>query len=316
MQNLAVSFGTETGPVRAVNDTSFKIDAGETLALVGESGSGKSVTALSILKLLGDAGHIDQGSIFFDGRDLAGVDEREMRRIRGNRISMIFQEPMTSLNPVIQVGRQVAEPLVLHRGLSWADALREAESLLRKVAIPDPESRLRAYPHQLSGGMRQRIMIAMALACGPELIIADEPTTALDVTVQAQILALLKALTDESGAAMLLITHDLGVVARYADRVAVMYAGRIVEAAPARELYAQPRHPYTEALLRSVPRLDSPEDHRLAAIEGQPPDLAHLPPGCAFAPRCPQRFGACTERRPEATALTSKHTVACLHHES
>ncbi|MEQ8691490.1 MAG: ABC transporter ATP-binding protein, partial [Pseudomonadales bacterium] len=226
IDDLAVSFNTEFGYVRAVNGVTLDLSAGETLAIVGESGSGKSVTALSMLKLLGDAGRIEHGSILFAGEDLVGADEKHMRSIRGNQISMIFQEPMSSLNPVIPIGKQVAEPLVLHRGMDWPEALDQAAELLAKVAIPDARARLTDYPHQLSGGMRQRVMIAMAMSTRPQLIIADEPTTALDVTVQAQILELLKDLTRESGAAMILITHDLGVVARYAERVAVMYAGR------------------------------------------------------------------------------------------
>lgn len=314
INGLTVSFRTETGRVYAVNDTSLHVDPGETLAVVGESGSGKSVTALAILRLLGEAGRIDQGSIHLEGEDLTALSELEMTRIRGNRISMIFQEPMTSLNPVIQVGRQVAEPLVLHQGLTWAQGLERAHDLLAKVAIPDPGARIREYPHQLSGGMRQRAMIAMALACSPRLIIADEPTTALDVTVQAQILALLKDLTVETGAALILITHDLGVVARYADRVTVMYGGRIMETAKATNLYRDPRHPYTRGLMNSIPSLDGPVGAALSTIEGQPPDLAHPPPGCPFAPRCSQRQEQCEKQVPPLRR-DGERDIACVRHD-
>ncbi len=300
VRDLSVSFrGAHGRVVRAVDAVSFDVDPGETLAIVGESGSGKSVTALSILRLVPQPpGHLDGGSIHFKGENLLALDDAGIRAIRGNRIAMIFQEPMSSLNPVLTVGMQVGEPIREHRGTPWRETVREVVSLLGRVAIPDAASRLDSYPHQYSGGMRQRVMIAMSLAMTPELIIADEPTTALDVTVQAQILALLKRLTRETGAALILITHDLGVVARYADRVAVMYAGRIVETAPARELYARPRHPYTRGLLDSVPRLDSDRRRRLVPIEGQPPDLGHLPAGCAFAPRCSRVMERCLVERP------------------
>ncbi len=312
IEDLSVSFRTEDGRLTAVQSVDLTVEAGETLAIVGESGSGKSVTALAILRLLGEAGRIDRGCIRFDGEDLAPLSAAQMRAIRGNSISMIFQEPMSSLNPVITVGRQVAEPLVLHRGMAWSAALTQAEELLRQVAIPDPGARLAEYPHQLSGGMRQRVMIAMALACSPKLIIADEPTTALDVTVQAQILALLKSLTQATGAALMLITHDLGVVARYADRVAVMYAGRIMETADARTLYANPQHPYTHGLMASIPSLDGPVTSLLPTIEGQPPDLARLPPGCPFEPRCDQAMDACRAARPPLLPMTPGHAHACL----
>ena len=315
IKDLSVSFGTETGRLQVLNAISLSVAAGETLAVVGESGSGKSVTALSILQLLGEAGQIDAGEIRFAGDDLAQRSDEAMQMIRGNQISMIFQEPMSSLNPVIQVGKQVAEPLVLHRGLSWADALAEAENLLKKVAIPDPAGRLKEYPHQLSGGMRQRIMIAMALACRPQLIIADEPTTALDVTVQAQILALLKELTREANSALILITHDLGVVARYAERVAVMYGGRVVETAPAQQLYQNPTHPYTQGLLESVPRLDDESDKRLVPIDGQPPDLAQLPTGCAFSPRCRHARERCRGELPPLELVAENHSRACFGYE-
>ena len=316
VRNLSTRFRTERGLVRAVDDVSFDVSAGETLAIVGESGSGKSVTALSILRLIPDPpGRIESGEILFDGQDLLKLDEAAIRAVRGNRIAMIFQEPMSSLNPALTVGLQVAEPVVVHRATPWARALDKAAELLGKVRIPDGRSRLGSYPHQYSGGMRQRVMIAMALACQPQLIIADEPTTALDVTVQAQILALLKELTREANSAMILITHDLGVVARYADRVAVMYGGRIVETAPARQLYRAPRHPYTRGLMASVPRLDGDTERPLIPIEGQPPDLATLPPGCAFAPRCGNATDRCRRERPPLVESAPQHHSACFLHD-
>ncbi|MDE2924509.1 MAG: ABC transporter ATP-binding protein [Acidobacteriota bacterium] len=318
VENLNVAFRSGFGgrpPVRAVNSVSLGVAAGETLAIVGESGSGKSVTALSILRLIPDPGRIEKGRILFEGRDLLALDEAGIRAVRGNRIAMIFQEPMSSLNPVLTIGRQVAEPLRLHRGLKRREALDQAVDLLRSVAIPDAEKRLGDYPHQFSGGMRQRVMIAMALACHPRLLIADEPTTALDVTVQAQILELLKERTRESDSALILITHDLGVVARYADRVAVMYGGRIVESGPAAALYADPRHPYTQGLLRSVPRLEGDTGGRLASIEGQPPDLSALPAGCAFEPRCPNAHERCLEAPPPLVAHGAARAWACYRAE-
>ena len=313
IEGLQVSFTTERGRVQAVDSVNLTLEPGETLAIVGESGSGKSVTALSILGLIGDAGDIDGGKIVFDGQNLVQLSEAELRKIRGNRIAMIFQEPMSSLNPALTIGKQVAEPIWLHRQAAWVDAYQEAAELLAQVAIPDAESRLKDYPHQFSGGMRQRVMIAMALACKPELIIADEPTTALDVTVQAQILALLKDLTKQANSALMLITHDLGVVARYADRVAVMYAGRIVEMADAKSLYANPQHPYTRGLLASIPGLEGDAGTLLSTIDGQPPDLAALPKGCAFAPRCPYREPQCLSGAPSLTALpSSDHKKACF----
>ncbi len=316
INNLSVSFQTERGVVQAVDDVSFNVDAGETLAIVGESGSGKSVTALSILQLLGDAGTISDGQIVFDGQNLLDLPEREIRNIRGDRIAMIFQEPMSSLNPVLTIGKQVAEPIWLHRKKTWNQALDRAEELLKKVSIPDAKQRLDAYPHQFSGGMRQRVMIAMALACEPKLIIADEPTTALDVTVQAQILSLLKNLTTELNSALILITHDLGVVARYANRVAVMYGGRIVESATANELYKHPKHPYTEGLMASIPTLDGEPGSRLQTIEGQPPDLLHMPTGCAFHPRCPYAAEICRHTKPSLKQVASNHFRACVGYES
>ena len=313
VRDLSVSFRTPRGTVRAVESLSFDLQSGETLAIVGESGSGKSVTALSLLRLIPDPpGRIDSGEILFEGRDLLKLDDAGIRAIRGDRIAMIFQEPMSSLNPVLTVGTQVGEPIRLHRRESWAVALEQVKTLLEKVSIPDAASRLNAYPHQFSGGMRQRVMIAMALACAPQLIIADEPTTALDVTVQAQILAILKQITREVNSALILITHDLGVVARYADRVAVMYGGRIVETAPARELYARPRHPYTRGLMDSIPRLDDASDKRLVPIDGQPPDLARLPPGCAFAPRCRHAVERCRAERPALAQAGENHYKACF----
>ena len=299
--------------VRAVESVSFDVAAGETLAIVGESGSGKSVTALSILRLIPDPpGRIERGEVLFEGRDLLKLDDAGIRAVRGDRIAMIFQEPMSSLNPVLTVGIQVGEPINLHRKVPWLRAFEQVKALLAKVSIPDAASRLGSYPHQYSGGMRQRVMIATALACEPRLIIADEPTTALDVTVQAQILELLKQLTRDTNSALILITHDLGVVARYADRVAVMYGGRIIETAPARELYARPRHPYTRGLMESIPRLDADTGKRLVPILGQPPDLADLPPGCAFAPRCKHTLDRCRAERPALEPVGERHLKACF----
>ena len=299
VRNLRTQFSTRGGVVRAVDDVSWDVKEGETVALVGESGCGKSVSALSIMRLVSQpAGEIVGGQVMFKGRDLLTLDEEAMRHVRGREIAMIFQEPMTSLNPVLSIGRQMTEGLEIHLGKSPEQARVRAGELLSMVGISDPERRLPQYPHQFSGGMRQRMMIAMALSCEPSLILADEPTTALDVTIQAQILELMKDLSRRLGVAMLMITHNLGVVARYADRVNVMYAGRIIERGTARELYGTPRHPYTLGLLRSVPRLDEPRRSRLAPIEGQPPDLTHLPGGCAFLPRCAFRVERCATERP------------------
>ena len=314
VRGLTTRFRTARGELTAVDDVSFSVAAGQTLAIVGESGSGKSVTALSLMQLIPDPpGRITAGEIVFEGQDLLRLDEARMQGIRGDRIAMIFQEPMSSLNPALTVGLQVAEPINVHRKTPWTKALEMATALLERVRIPDAASRLHTYPHQYSGGMRQRTMIAMALACEPRLIIADEPTTALDVTVQAQILDLLKELTRETGAALILITHDLGVVARYADVVAVMYGGRIVEQASAAELYARPRHPYTRGLLASIPRLDGDAGQRLVPITGQPPDLARLPPGCAFAPRCDRADALCQSTRPALREVAPQHLSACHH---
>jgi oligopeptide/dipeptide ABC transporter ATP-binding protein len=317
VKSLTTQFVTSSGIVRAVDGVSWDVAEGETVALVGESGCGKSVSALSIMRLVAaPAGRIVAGEIRFRGRDLLTLSEEEMRRVRGREIAMIFQEPMTSLNPVLTIGRQLTEGLEIHLGMSAADARRRSIELMGMVGIPDPQRRLTQYPHQFSGGMRQRMMIAMALACNPALVLADEPTTALDVTIQAQILELMKDLSRRLGVAMLVITHNLGVVARYADRVNVMYAGRIVERGTARALYKSPRHPYTVGLLGSVPRLDEPRRARLTPIEGQPPDLTRLPPGCSFAPRCRFRVDRCLTEAPALRSLGAEgHVAACFEAE-
>ena len=299
VRDLTTYFFIAAGIVRAVDGVSYDVSEGETVALVGESGCGKTVSALSVMRLVAaPAGRIVAGQILFKGRDLLALDEEGMRRVRGREIGMIFQEPMTSLNPVLSIGRQLTETLEIHLGMTPAQARERAVELLGLVGIPDPGRRLAQYPHQFSGGMRQRIMIAMALSCNPSLILADEPTTALDVTIQAQILELMKDLSRRLGVAMLIITHNLGVVARYADRVNVMYAGKIIERGTAREIYANPRHPYTLGLLRSVPRLDEPRKSKLSPIEGQPPDLMRLPAGCAFLPRCRYAVERCARDIP------------------
>jgi oligopeptide transport system ATP-binding protein len=313
VRGLTTRFRTDRGELTAVDDVSFDVDRGETVAIVGESGSGKSVTALSILRLIpSPPGRISAGQVLFEGDDLLKLDGKSIRDIRGNKIAMIFQEPMSSLNPALTVGIQVAEPIHEHRRVPWSAALKKATELISRVRIPDASSRLGSFPHQYSGGMRQRIMIAMSLGCTPSLIIADEPTTALDVTVQAQILDLLKQISKESGTSLVIITHDLGVVARYADRVIVMYGGRVVETAPARDLYKTPRHPYTVGLMASVPRLDGDTKRRLIPIDGQPPDLAHLPAGCAFAPRCRIATELCRTVRPPLEAVSPVHSKACF----
>jgi oligopeptide/dipeptide ABC transporter ATP-binding protein len=312
VRNLHTTFFTSAGIVRAVDGVSWDVQEGETVALVGESGCGKSVSALSIMRLVEEpAGRIESGEVIFKGRDLLSLSEEQMRGVRGREIAMIFQEPMTSLNPVLTIGRQLTEGLEIHLKMSESDARARALELLSMVGIPDPGRRLGQYPHHFSGGMRQRMMIAMALACNPSLILADEPTTALDVTIQAQILELMRDLARRLGVAMLIITHNLGVVARYADRVNVMYAGRIIERASAAELYATPRHPYTLGLLRSVPRLDEPRRARLAPIEGQPPDVTRLPPGCSFAPRCAYKVERCTQTAPPLEVFSPGHLSAC-----
>ena len=315
VQDLKTHFHTRDGVVRAVDGVSFDVMPGETLAIVGESGCGKSVTAMSILRLLPmPPARIAGGRIEFEGRNLLDLSEPEMRKVRGNAISMIFQEPMTSLNPVLTIGRQISEALVLHRGMTEKAALVRAAEMLRKVRIPEAERRLAQYPHELSGGMRQRVMIAMALACGPRLLIADEPTTALDVTIQAQILELMHELRDETGASVILITHDLGVVAEIAHRVVVMYAGRKVEEAPIGELFAAPRHPYTRGLLGSMPHLgDSVNEtgKRLVEIPGMVPSLKDPAPGCLFAPRCTNATERCSRDAPPLELHAPGHWAAC-----
>ena len=312
VKNLATHFFTQDGVVKAVDGISYNLAEGEVLGVVGESGCGKSVHALSIMRLVANPpGRTVAGEIIFDGEDLLKLDDSEMRHIRGNRIAMVFQEPMTSLNPVLTIGRQLTETLELHQDMNKQEARARAAELLSTVGIPDAEQRLSDYPHQFSGGMRQRVMIAMALSCNPRLIIADEPTTALDVTIQAQILDLMQNLAEEFGTAMVIITHNLGVVARYAHRVVVMYAGRIVETGTAEDIYRNPKHPYTIALLNSVPRLDATERIRLDAIEGLPPDLIDMPPGCSFAPRCKFAFEQCTQEAPVLEETDPNHTSAC-----
>ncbi len=312
VRGLRTHFHTSGGVIRAVDGVSWDVRKGETVALVGESGCGKSVSALSVMRLVSrPAGRIEAGEILLKGRNLLALSEEEMRQVRGREIGMIFQEPMTSLNPVLTVGRQLTEPLEVHLNMNRAESQARAVELLSLVGIPDGARRLRQFPHQFSGGMRQRIMIAMALACNPALILADEPTTALDVTIQAQILELMKSLSRRLGVAILMITHNLGVVARYADRVNVMYAGKIVERATARELYANPRHPYTLGLLRSVPRLDEPRRAKLQPISGQPPDLSRLPAGCSFAPRCAYVIERCRHETPPLDPVTPDHVSAC-----
>ncbi|TDC21489.1 ABC transporter ATP-binding protein [Kribbella albertanoniae] len=311
--NLKTEFRTDQGTVTAVDEVSFRLAAGETLCLVGESGSGKSVTALSIMGLLADNGRVAHGSILFEDQDLVTLPERQLRGIRGNSIAMIFQEPMTSLNPVLTIGDQLSETVILHLGLSRAQARERVIELLAKVGIPRPEEIVDDYPHRLSGGMRQRAMIAMALSCAPKLIIADEPTTALDVTIQAQILKLIRDLSAETGTAMILITHDLGVVAEMADRVAVMYAGQVVEEADVFTLFDEPKHPYTIALMRSVPHISTPAGDRLASISGSVPSLLQMPTGCRFHERCPHAMDRCRDDRPELLQLSgqNRHTVRC-----
>lgn len=314
VKNLTTSFFTDDGVATAVDDVSFHINRGETLAMVGESGCGKSVTSLSILRLIpSPPGKIVSGQIIFNGEDILAKSTEEMRTIRGNSISMIFQEPMTSLNPVFTCGEQIAEAVELHQKVSRKEAMERAIEMLRLVGIPNPERRVHEYPHQLSGGMRQRVMIAMALSCNPKLLIADEPTTALDVTIQAQILDLMRRLKKEFGMSILLITHDLGVVAEMAERVVVMYAGVIVEEAAVTDLFESPLHPYTHGLLESIPRLDA-ERKRLHVIEGTVPNLLKLPPGCRFAPRCPHAHERCRVAQPPLVPVGPNRSVACWLH--
>ena len=313
IQNLSTHIKLTSSVVQAVGNVDLQVDAGETLGIVGESGCGKSMTGLSIMGLLPPGGSIVNGSVKLDGRELVGLKAEELRRIRGNEIAMIFQDPLTSLDPTKTIGYQVAEPVRLHRGASKAEALDRAVEVLSLVGLPRPKERLRDYPHQLSGGLRQRVMIAMALACEPKLLIADEPTTALDVTIQAQILDLLRDLKDRLGMAMLLITHDMGVIAGHADRVNVMYAGRVVETAEAATLFDHMHHPYTQALLASIPQLDQDMRKALHAIPGLPPDLAHPPQGCRFAARCPRATDKCRTEEPPLAGKTFDHRFACWH---
>lgn len=314
VRNLETQFKTQDGVVKAVNNVSFHVDRGETLGIVGESGSGKSVTALSVMRLIPNPpGKIVGGRIIFDGDNLLDYSEEEMRTIRGNRIAMIFQDPMTSLNPVLTIGRQITESLELHMKMSGSEARKRAVDLLGMVGIPSAGRRLDDYPHQFSGGMRQRVMIAMSLSCNPELLIADEPTTALDVTIQAQILELINRLKNELGTAVIIITHDLGVVAGMTDRVNVMYAGRVVEEGSTSEIFATPRMPYTIGLLRSIPRLDEEDDRRLTPIRGLPPDLINLPQVCPFSPRCDYFVtGKCDQSVPPLRTVGPDHRAACL----
>jgi oligopeptide/dipeptide ABC transporter ATP-binding protein len=312
VKNLRTSFFTPEGEVRAIDGVSFEIAEGKTLGLVGESGCGKSVTSLSIMRLIqSPPGKIVGGEILYRGRDLLKLNNEEMRKIRGNEISMIFQEPMTSLNPVFTVGNQIGEAIKLHQGLGKKETRQKTIEMLRLVKIADPESRVDAYPHQLSGGMRQRVMIAMALSCNPALLIADEPTTALDVTIQAQILELMKELQQKIGMALLLITHDLGVVAEQADEVAIMYAGKIVERASARAIFNRPFHPYTVGLLNSLPGAGTAKKKRLDAIPGVVPSPLHLPTGCRFRDRCPKAADTCAQSEPQLVEKEPGHTVAC-----
>jgi len=312
VQDLKTHFFTPGGVVKAVDGVSFDVSEGETVALVGESGCGKSVSALSIMQLIPKPpGKIVNGRIVFKGRELRQLDAEGMRKIRGKEIAMIFQEPMTCLNPVLTIGRQLTETMEEHLNLNLPEAESRSVEFLKMVGIPDPQKRLGQYPHQFSGGMRQRVMIAMALSCDPNLILADEPTTALDVTIQAQILELLKKSSQRLKVAMVIITHNLGVVARYADRVNVMYAGKVVESGMSREVYHNPRHPYTLGLLHSVPRLDEPRKAKLDPIEGQPPDLANLPRGCSFRPRCKFAGDLCAQESPKLRDMGAGHLSAC-----
>jgi oligopeptide/dipeptide ABC transporter ATP-binding protein len=312
IEDLQTHFFTSAGVVKAVDGVSYTVDEGETVAVVGESGCGKSVTAMSILRLIPwPPGKIIGGKINFDGQDLLQLSEEEMRNIRGRDIGMIFQEPMTSLNPVLTIGLQLTETLMAHTDITEEKARDRAIELLGLVGISEPERRLTQYPHHLSGGMRQRVVIAMALSCDPKLIIADEPTTALDVTIQAQILELMKDLTKSMGVAMIVITHNLGVVARYADRVNVMYAGRIIESGTARDIYYNPKHPYTLALLKSIPRMDQARQAKLDPVDGQPPDLSQLDSGCSFRARCRFASAKCAEELPQLEQVSDTQYAAC-----
>jgi oligopeptide/dipeptide ABC transporter ATP-binding protein len=312
VEGLTMAFPHEGGMARALDGVSFTVERGQVLGLVGESGCGKSMTALCIMRLVPAPGRITSGRIVFDGTDLLAIPERAMRSIRGARIGMIFQEPMTALNPVLTAGQQVVEAIRIHKRVNRREARRRAVELLTEVGIPEPDARANDYPHQLSGGMRQRVMIAMAIACEPDLLVADEPTTALDVTIQAEILDLLRRLRARRGMGLVLITHDLGVVAEQADRVAIMYAGRIVEDAPTRELFQNPTHPYTRALLRSMPTLGVHRE-RLEAIPGNVPDLTRRPSGCSFRDRCVLATAECADAPPALVSRGPDHAVACIH---
>jgi oligopeptide transport system ATP-binding protein len=316
VRDLRTQFFTQDGVVKAVDGVSFHLMPGETLGLVGESGCGKSITALSIMRLIpSPPGKIVSGEIIFEGEDILRMSDDEMRSIRGRKIAMIFQDPMTSLNPVLTINRQISEALELHLGMSKQQARQRAIELLKMVGIPNAEQRVDQYPHQFSGGMRQRVMIAMALSCNPSLLIADEPTTALDVTIQAQILDLIRTLQHEHNTALILITHDLGVVAGMTDRINVMYAGHIVETAPTEELFENPKHPYTVGLLNSIPRLDAPRKERLNPIRGLPPDLIDLPDMCPFVPRCDFAREKCSEKNPPLFDVNPVHRSACWYWE-
>ena len=315
VKNLSTEFPVKKGIVRAVEDVSFDVDQGEILAIVGESGSGKSVTSLSVMGLLAEPGHVAGGSMEFEGKDLVHLSERDYRALRGNDMAMIFQEPMTSLNPVYRVGKQIVEAIRTHENVSKKEARERAIDMLRKVGIPSPEKRIDDYPHQMSGGMRQRVMIAMALSCNPKLLIADEPTTALDVTIQAQILDLLRRLRDDTGMAVLLITHDLGVVSETADRVVVMYCGQVVEEAEVRTLFDHPMHPYTLGLLKSIPRLEDDDSKRLYMIKGMVPNPLEMPPGCHFSDRCDSCMDICREKIPNLVDIDG-HKVRCFLYEN
>jgi len=315
IKNLSTHFNTSAGTIKAVNDVSFKLREGETLGLVGESGCGKSVTALSIMRLVpSPPGRIVSGDVIFQGKNLLETSEEEMQNVRGRDIGMIFQEPMTSLNPVLSIGRQLREPLELHLGMTKQQSLNRSSELLELVGIPDPATRLKTFPHQTSGGQRQRIMIAMALSCEPKLLIADEATTALDVTIQAQILEIIKELTDRLGTSVIIITHNLGVVARYADSVNVMYAGKLRESGSLDQVYKESKHPYTVGLLNSVPTLDLDADVRLQPIRGEIPNLTDLPEGCAFIDRCDYATQKCEESEPELEEVEDAHFGACWEH--
>ncbi len=312
VENLKTEFKVKRGTVKAVNNVSFGVEKGEILAIVGESGSGKSVTSLSVMGLIRDPGKITGGRIMFHGENLAGKTNKQMNKIRGDKISMIFQEPMTSLNPVYKIGNQIMESILTHTDMSKAEARKTAVKMLDLVGIPSPEQRMEDYPHQMSGGMRQRVMIAMALSCNPEVLIADEPTTALDVTIQAQILELIDKLRNKIGMAVLLITHDLGVVAETADRVVVMYCGRIVEQADVKDIFTNPLHPYTKGLIESIPRLDEDRE-RLYMIKGMVPDATNLPKGCSFADRCDNCMEKCKEHMPALVDVDGRKVRCFLH---